>query len=87
MRRRPEYWTTPFGQWVGRYTPSRIAQELAKRGDPISPRLPYEWVEGRSRPRPERALTLVELSGGILALDDVFRHGQEVRRGRENRHC
>jgi hypothetical protein len=39
----------------------------------------YHWLKGFA-PRPDRALALVELSGGRISLEAIYRHCHEVRR-------
>jgi hypothetical protein len=78
-RRVPSRWDTEFGRWVSDVGVPRIVAALAS--DPnlrITNQTVYEWLQGHA-PHPTRALALVEMSGGRLSLEAIYRHGQEVR--------
>lgn len=78
--RRPEYWKTPFGQWVDEYGASRIVAELAK--DPelaVTREAVTHWLSGVAAPRPSHALALVALSQGRLTLEDIYLQAQYLQ--------
>lgn len=60
-------------------TVARITEELGARGFAVEEKSVYRWLAGTSVPRPDRAMTMVEISGGRLKLDDVYQHQREVR--------
>jgi len=85
MRRRsPPRWATPFGSFVSDFGVGRIVLSLAASGNPVTNRAVYAWVGGFTRPRPDRAIAMVQISGGRLTLDDVYRQGMEIRNGRDS---
>ena len=78
-RRVPSRWDTEFGRWVSDVGVPRIVAALAHDPDlRITNQTVYEWLQGHAPP-PTRALALVEMSGGRLSLEAIYRHGQEVR--------
>lgn len=78
-RRVPSRWETEFGRWVSNFGVSRIVSALARDPDlRITNQTVYEWLQGHP-PHPSRAMALVEISGGRLTLEAIYRHGQEVR--------
>jgi hypothetical protein len=78
-RRVPSRWDTEFGRWVSDVGVPRIVATLARDPDlRITNQTVYEWLQGHA-PHPTRALALVEMSGGRLTLEAIYRHGQEVR--------
>ena len=79
MLREPTRWQTHFGEWVTTVGVSRVAQELALRGVPIHHDTVYKWLAGRHVPRVEVALKLVEISGGVVSLTDVYLQSYELR--------
>jgi hypothetical protein len=75
MRRaRDGRWATRFGGWVGEVSVARISQGVG-----VTNKAVYGWLAGVTTPRANRAMELVRLSRGRLSLEDVFRHGAEVR--------
>jgi hypothetical protein len=79
--RDPMRWDTEFGRWVGEVGASRIVAALGRDPDlSVTTKAVYEWLRGH-HPRPDRAIALVELSGGRLSLDMIYRHSQEIDRG------
>jgi hypothetical protein len=78
-------WTrTRFGAWIAKVSVRRIVQELARDPDTAITRAEvYAWVAGKTAPRPRRALALVSLSHGALALEDVFGHREVVNARRD----
>jgi len=56
---------------------------MAVAGVPVTPGAVYGWLAGRASPRPYHAVTLVRLSRGTLALDDVYSHRLEVTPARD----
>lgn len=79
FRRVPSRWETDFGRWVGDFGVPRIVAALAHDPDlRITNQTVYEWLQGHA-PHPTRALALVEMSGGRLSLEAIYRHRQEVR--------
>lgn len=80
FKRTPSRWETEFGRWVSEFGVPRIVAALAR--DPelqVTKNAVYQWLRGRA-PRPDRAMALVELSGGRLTLDAIFDHGRQVRK-------
>ena len=78
-RRVPSRWDTEFGRWVSDVGVPHIVAALAIDPDlRITNQTVYEWLQGHA-PHPTRALALVEMSGGRLSLEAIYRHGQEVR--------
>ncbi len=73
-------WRTRFGSWAGKFTVRRIVEELTARDLPVDVRTVHHWIAGDIAPRPARAQALVEMSGWSLAMEDVYRHREEVRR-------
>jgi hypothetical protein len=83
IRRDPSRWQTDFGRWVGDTGVPRIVAALARDPDlRVTNQAVYEWLQGHA-PRPPRAMALVEMSGGRLTLEAIYRHGIEVRGHRE----
>ena len=78
MVRSTRRWQTTFGRWVQTYTVPRLAQDLAARGNPATPKAIYHWLAGRAAPRGAMAMTIVELSGGKLSFTDVYAHQGQV---------
>jgi hypothetical protein len=79
-RRVPSRWETDFGRWVSDFGVSRIVTALAH--DPalrVTNQAVYEWLQGHA-PHPSRAMALVEISGGRLSLESIYRHCREVQR-------
>lgn len=71
-------WDTEFGRWVGEFGPSRIVAALGRNPElSVTNGAVYEWLRGH-QPRPDRAIALVEMSGGRLSLDAIYRHGREI---------
>ena len=79
-KRVPSRWQTEFGRWVGEFGVPRIVKALARDPDlRVTNQAVYEWLQGHP-PRPARAMALVELSGGRLTLEAIYKHAREVRR-------
>jgi hypothetical protein len=78
MLREPSRWQTHFGRWVTDTTPTRIVEQLRAAGTPVTPKAVYMWVSGDRLPRPEVALSLVEISGGTLSIADVYLHRHQM---------
>ena len=84
MRRRPEHWRTPLGSFVDDVGARRIADGLGRRlGYRITVGCVYKWIAGRTVPRPNAALALVDLSGGRLSLGDLVHHRAVLSRQRD----
>ncbi|HKQ59271.1 MAG TPA: hypothetical protein VJY35_15520 [Candidatus Eisenbacteria bacterium] len=60
---------------------SRLVQDLSSRGVPVTDHAIYMWVAGRRAPRVPAATAMVELSGGTLTFDDIYRHSKLVTNG------
>lgn len=78
MTNAPLRWNTRFGRWVSRYRVSRLTVDLAARGVPVTPHAVYDWIAARRAPRPTCAAAIVEISGGKLSFDDIYRHRAEI---------
>ena len=79
-KRDPSRWETEFDRWVSDFGVQRIVAALAHEPDlRVTNQAVYEWLQGHA-PRPARAMALVELSGGRLTLEAIYKHGREVRR-------
>ena len=79
-RRVPPRWETEFGRWEADFGVSRIVKALADDSDlRVTNQAVYEWLQGYA-PRPARAMTLVELSGGRLPLEAIYERYREIRR-------
>jgi hypothetical protein len=84
-RRDPSRWDTDFGRWVADYGVPRIVSALARDPDlRVTNHAVYHWLKGFA-PRPDRAFALVELSGGQISLEAIYRHCQQVRHPAEDR--
>lgn len=81
MRRSDSRWRTRFGGFVHEYGVPNLARDLQLAGAPVSGSAVYKWIRGATSPRPEVAQRMVVLSGGRLALDEVFAHRAEVTAG------
>lgn len=79
MHREPRRWRTHFGSWVRAYTVPRLTRELHDLGQPVTPNAVYGWLAGRIAPHPERALAITRISSGVLSLQDIYRHREQVR--------
>ena len=80
-------WNTRFGRWVDEVGVFRIVDALGE--DPmlqVTSRAVYNWLRGVSAPNPTRAGALVELFGGEITLDVIYRHRDEMfeTRGRSS---
>ena len=73
MRREPRRWRTSFGRWVMTFGVTRLTNELSGRGQSVTGQAVYQWIAGVTAPRPDRALQIVELSGGAVGLSDIYR--------------
>lgn len=71
---------TPFGSWVHRYTPRRLRADLEVAGHPLTVQSVYDWLAGRTNPRPDVARAITRLSDGELGLTDVYRHRDDLER-------
>jgi hypothetical protein len=74
------YWQTDFGRWLSEFGVSKILAGLDH--DPnlrVSGSAIYQWIRGRTRPDPDRAWALVELSAGKLTIETVYRHRRQLR--------
>lgn len=77
-RRVPSRWDTEFGRWVSDVGIPRIVTALARDPDlRVTNQAVYEWLQGHA-PHPTRAMALVEISGGPLTLESIYRHGRAV---------
>ena len=56
-----------FPAWVLAYDRAKLARELGITWAAVA-----SWVEGKTRPRPELANRIVELSNGALTLSDIY---------------
>ena len=78
-KRDPYRWQTEFGRWVADFGVPRIVAVLGQ--DPnlrVTKHAVYHWLKGYA-PRPDRALALVEMSGGRPTLDAIYQHGRQMR--------
>jgi len=73
MLRVDRRWQTRFGSWVRGYTVHRLAGDLR-----LTDKSVYDWVSGRFVPHPSHAIGIVQLAGGAISLEDVYRHRAEV---------
>jgi len=71
-RREPRRWRTPFGRWVRSYGVNRLCDALGRAGHPVTPHAVYQWVGGRTFPRPEHAIALAGLSGGEVGIAQIY---------------
>jgi hypothetical protein len=79
FKRAPDRWQTEFGRWVADFGVPRIVAGLAHDPDlRVTNQAVYEWLQGHA-PQPARAMALVEMSGGRLTLEAIYKHGQQVR--------
>ena len=79
FKRVPNRWQTEFGRWVADFGVRRIVAGLAHDPDlRVTSQAVYEWLQGHA-PQPTRALALVEMSGGRLTLEAIYKHSQQVR--------
>jgi len=78
-KRVPSRWETDFGRWVADFGVPQIVKALARDPDlRVTNQAVYEWLQGHP-PRPARAIALVELSGGRLTLEAIYKHAREIR--------
>lgn len=77
--RRAQRWDTKFGRWMGSYGVRNLASALSASGCPITPVAAYEWLAGRSSPRPQTAAQIQRLSGGIVRPEDIAAHRDLVK--------
>ena len=78
MRRAPVRWRSPFGEFIARYTVSRLVSALRGRGVSVTRGAVYAWVSGRTRPRPDAARAIVSASQGEIRYEDIYRpHSRE----------
>lgn len=73
MRRNPRRWSNRFGTFVSEFTVGRLVSELAGRGVPVTRGAIYAWIAGRTRPRPDAASVIVQVSAGRVRIDDIYR--------------
>ena len=68
-------WGTRFGSWVKRYGTGNLARDVGVGlyGAPLTPKAVIQWVAGSRAPRPAHALRIVQLAGGRVSLDDIYR--------------
>ena len=78
LRRDPRRWRTSFGRWVHTYGVGRLCDQLTRAGQPVTPHAVYQWVGGRTTPRPDRASAIVRLSRGEVSVSAIY--GQRVVR-------
>lgn len=76
----PIRWRTPFGRFVKSRSVERLARDLSQRGMPMTTHTIYDWVAGRHAPRPVCAAAIVELAGGRISFEDIYRHRMEIER-------
>jgi transcriptional regulator with XRE-family HTH domain len=62
------WWGTRFARRVRRYGISKLADELGVEDAAI-----YQWISGRTIPRPDRAIRIVGLVRG-LSLEHIYEH-------------
>jgi hypothetical protein len=72
--REPRRWESGFGRWVSDFGIARLAPQLGVTRTCI-----YHWVQGRREPRPEQARAIVELSGGAVPLEAIYRRPRGAR--------
>ena len=87
MHRDARRWSTPFGKWVSAYTVRRLIADLGERGVGVTLHAPYDWLSGRTRPRPSRAVAIADLSGGRITLDEIYRQRAEIAGHRQTPGC
>lgn len=65
---------TKFEAWVKSYTPARLVEQLANRGERtrVSLSMVYAWVRGEHEPRSEKRRVIMQLSK--LTLEDLDAH-------------
>ena len=63
-------WRTRFARLVRRYGVARLARDLQ-----VDPTAIYQWVRGNVSPRPDKAITIIELVRplGRLRLEDIYK--------------
>jgi transcriptional regulator with XRE-family HTH domain len=62
------WWETRFARRVRKYGISKLADELGVEDAAI-----YQWISGRTIPRPDRATRIVALVRG-LSLEHIYEH-------------
>jgi DNA-binding transcriptional regulator YdaS (Cro superfamily) len=62
------WWETRFARRVRKYGISKLAGELGVEDAAI-----YQWISGRTIPRPDRAIRIVALVRG-LSLEHIYAH-------------
>jgi DNA-binding transcriptional regulator YdaS (Cro superfamily) len=62
------WWGTRFARCVRKYGISKLAEELGVEDAAI-----YQWISGRTIPRPDRATKIVALVRG-LTLEHIYEH-------------
>ncbi len=79
QQRAPARWSTTFGRVVGDFGVSRLAQAMSERlSYAITNTSVYDWVAGRRFPRPIHVEAIVQVTGGRITADDIYRHHREV---------
>lgn len=80
MRRRAaKRWETTFGKFVARVGVVEIRRALARRGQRVTKQGIYAWVAGTRAPRPDCALAMVAISGGMLRhVEEIYRHRKQI---------
>jgi hypothetical protein len=79
VRAEPRRWRTPFGRWVRRVGPQRVATELSRLGQPVTHWAVFKWVSGQHMPRRDHVTALLRLSRGRLTAGDIYGHVTAVR--------
>lgn len=83
-----ERWRTPLGKWVRRYGAAELAHELglgAHQPTKHRAQAVYQWISGRTVPRPDHALRIVSLSRGKVRLEDIYAQREALLRGPQTR--
>lgn len=82
MRNRILYrWGTPLGRVISEITVSGVVKALSdNESTRITNMAVYRWIYGKTAPRPQVALRIVELAHGSLTMADVYQHRVQVRR-------
>ena len=89
MRRDPRRWQTPFGRYIAQRGVPWVVGRLEAEGLPVTPFAVYHWVAADTAPRPAFAHALVRTSGGVLTLNDIYEHREQLEHqaGREGATC
>jgi hypothetical protein len=81
VRRKPAQWRNSFAQWIRTYTVRRLVRDLEAEGIRLSVVAVYQWIAGRTFPRPRTAAAIVRISGGRVTFEQIYPQRRVLSRG------